>query len=97
MSIPTLILATFIYIYITINDVVVTIDLVKGLFSRGSHRYSNCQTQTMAANECWISAKGVKMLQPKLKREECLDSLLGRVHCQNPETVEKTATDIVVK
>ena len=33
-----------------------------------------------------------------LQREECFDSLLGGVHCQNPaETVEKIGIDIVVK
>ena len=53
------ILATSIYYiyknYITINDVMLTI--VKGRVGKGSNRNSNCQTQIMAANECWISVE----------------------------------------
>ena len=65
-SIPTLILATFIYNYknyIIINDVMLTIS--KGWIQKMANCSINCHRKKMAVNECWISVEVKKgVLQP---------------------------------
>ena len=78
---------------------------IKGRFGKGSNRYSNCQTRTMAANKCWISVEVKRRSENAsttaiiaVKREESFGSLLGRFHSQNPaESIEKTVIDLVVQ